>query len=386
MVMRRADAAMRRRWDESLVTYPLVHLSRLILEARPELSPAQGDLWFERLSEDRQLIPDLKGTHPADRVMFVRAAMNQYDDRPHTVTRMALSMEGIILQYPLHPPGNAVYFALRGASRLVVTKRFTPGELVGYQLMAKLRMSEDDMVAEHLAPFIMFDAHNITRSGITTVLPAKESVAGSARMQKRFVNVDEFDCNSTAASSWSTNVSPIALKVVQRRPTLAPPGVSSSSAVVSLLRNWCWMPRYTVTLADFTRPFTADAAELVIEHISMALARLHESGHAHMDVKPHNIFVTSEGDFLLGDFGSVRKFGGFAVQTTQKFVPMDRRRKDEYRVSMLHDWWMLAMTVCDVELHDESGTRAADMTTSEVISVLNRMNTNGARSLLKHLQ
>ena len=37
--------------------------------------------------------------------------------------------------------------------------------------------------------------------------------------------------------------------------------------------------------------------------LSAALQHLHSSGIAHMDVKPDNIYASSEGAYKLGDFG-----------------------------------------------------------------------------------
>lgn len=49
----------------------------------------------------------------------------------------------------------------------------------------------------------------------------------------------------------------------------------------------------------------SEAAETCWNQLSQALRLLHAHGYAHMDVKPANICISVEGDFVLIDLGSV---------------------------------------------------------------------------------
>lgn len=57
--------------------------------------------------------------------------------------------------------------------------------------------------------------------------------------------------------------------------------------------------------------------------VKIALDRIHSMGYSHNDVKPSNVFIDAHGTFLLGDFGSVRRLGTDADETTNKYVPRD---------------------------------------------------------------
>jgi serine/threonine protein kinase len=172
-----------------------------------------------------------------------------------------------------------------------------------------------------------------------------------------------------------------------RTPVKVRPHSSEDAAEAAPMRKWCWMPRYPVTLEQLGRPMPVLRATTVIEQMSTALRKLHSEGLAHMDVKPSNIFVTPDGQLLLGDFGCVRRFGE-KVGTTPAFVPQDMQ-KQSYAASALHDWWMLAMTVSDVHLAQspsrEPGAGASEARTEEVRSTLRSMRTAAADRLLEQL-
>lgn len=75
-----------------------------------------------------------------------------------------------------------------------------------------------------------------------------------------------------------------------------------------------------------------------------AISYLHGLGFVHSDVKPDNIFLGAGGVFLLGDFGSLVKFGNFIHSTTPVFIPSDA---DTHVASPALDWWMLAMFIAE---------------------------------------
>ncbi|BCU69887.1 serine/threonine-protein kinase [Stygiolobus caldivivus] len=64
--------------------------------------------------------------------------------------------------------------------------------------------------------------------------------------------------------------------------------------------------------------------------VARALAHMHSAGYVHMDVKPHNIFLTNKPkhpdqlptvDFKLGDLGSAVRVGGKVTQLTVEYAP-----------------------------------------------------------------
>lgn len=84
--------------------------------------------------------------------------------------------------------------------------------------------------------------------------------------------------------------------------------------------------------------------------MKVALDYLHSKGYAHCNVKPANIFLDAKGAFLLGDQGSVTKFGSVLAQSTQaSFVPRELLPSEgtPQRSSASLDWWMLAVTLLE---------------------------------------
>ena len=143
------------------------------------------------------------------------------------------------------------------------------------------------------------------------------------------------------------------------------------------------MPHYPASLDGFHRPLEEELGVILIDQIGKALDFLHQVGLAHMDVKPANIFVDMEGNFFLGDFGSIRSIpsskspsspvaaaaagpslGGpihttsTSSNTTQTFLPTDLRLSSGiYEINSLHDYWMLGVTMYDVMKSTASRTR-----------------------------
>ncbi len=58
-----------------------------------------------------------------------------------------------------------------------------------------------------------------------------------------------------------------------------------------------------------------DALSQVVQNILPALIKLHSKNCVHMDIKSDNIFMNSDGTFLLGDFGSVTRTGIYGQYT-----------------------------------------------------------------------
>ena len=62
-----------------------------------------------------------------------------------------------------------------------------------------------------------------------------------------------------------------------------------------------------------------------------------------MDVKPSNICIDQEGNFILVDLGSAVEFG-ISTQSTEAYIPYELNSR---KGSAQMDWWMLAATITD---------------------------------------
>jgi serine/threonine protein kinase len=62
-----------------------------------------------------------------------------------------------------------------------------------------------------------------------------------------------------------------------------------------------------------------DWVETILEQMVDALARVHQAGVYHLDLKPDNVLINPEGDVILIDFGAARQ--GFKGSKTQAFSP-----------------------------------------------------------------
>jgi hypothetical protein len=103
------------------------------------------------------------------------------------------------------------------------------------------------------------------------------------------------------------------------------------------------MPRYVTTVAEaakFAIPALVGSARRMIS----ALQYLHERSWAHMDVKGANIFVDTEGQWFLGDFGSTTKLGHSITTCTDCFYKS--QLSSETIADPKYDWYMLCVTLC----------------------------------------
>lgn len=53
-----------------------------------------------------------------------------------------------------------------------------------------------------------------------------------------------------------------------------------------------------------TGPFPAAVIREVLRQALITLAGVHDAGYMHRDLKPHNVFMSADGDVTIGDFGS----------------------------------------------------------------------------------
>ena len=108
--------------------------------------------------------------------------------------------------------------------------------------------------------------------------------------------------------------------------------------------------------------------------MSAALEYIHEAEFAHMDFKPANILITSDGDFILADLGSIVRFGEKS-ESTSAYLPREMCAKDGARpiASANVDWWMMAVTVCEKVCGYGAGHGAESARKSDILSMLSKL-------------
>ena len=126
------------------------------------------------------------------------------------------------------------------------------------------------------------------------------------------------------------------------------------------------MPLFPTTLEHLPHLGEAEAEKL-ISQVSTALKTLHERNLSHMDIKPSNICITNNGDFVVADLGSVEQFG-VASRSTDAYIPSDHLRKGRC-ASKDTDWWMLAVTLIE-KMFQFSVGNAAPPTKRQVLDTL----------------
>ncbi len=100
---------------------------------------------------------------------------------------------------------------------------------------------------------------------------------------------------------------------------------------------------YNVT--EYLNPTLMGIVNKFVRQISLGLEWMHALNYCHMDVKPQNIGVHANGDFVLIDLGSTSMVGERA-STTIKFVPIGIEVTRGIAVaSVVVDWWMLGVSV-----------------------------------------
>jgi serine/threonine protein kinase len=135
-----------------------------------------------------------------------------------------------------------------------------------------------------------------------------------------------------------------------------------------MFERHCLMPLFPTTLEHIKLLDSEEVAKLWLQ-MKDGLECMHKLGYAHMDVKPSNIFIDHTGAFVLGDLGSVARFGE-QTSSTDAFIPKGAV-KDLKKASKVTDWWMLAMTICDKGCEDFNvGIGASDPTSSAVLAAL----------------
>lgn len=106
------------------------------------------------------------------------------------------------------------------------------------------------------------------------------------------------------------------------------------------------MPIFPSTLHSLTlNQQNSEIIGKLISQISGALEALHAIGYCHMDIKPSNIAIDNEGNFVLIDLGSVAPVNE-PTECTDLYLPSeDGGTYGRYIATEKRDWLMLAITV-----------------------------------------
>jgi serine/threonine protein kinase len=120
-----------------------------------------------------------------------------------------------------------------------------------------------------------------------------------------------------------------------------------------------------------------------------ALECLHQFGFIHNDVKPSNILISTEGNYILADLGSLTPPNARSA-STRAYVPDDMWDAQANRIIQLAapstDWWMLAMTLYEKGCGGNIGSGAREPTKNELIKLLRGINsTQLPREILSDL-
>lgn len=85
------------------------------------------------------------------------------------------------------------------------------------------------------------------------------------------------------------------------------------------------------------------------KRVMSALEYIHSLGFVHLDVKATNIFVSSDGKWILGDFGSCKRLGESVTSSTFQFGYEDMANKP---ATVSYDWFMFLVLLLTETLKD----------------------------------
>jgi len=116
-------------------------------------------------------------------------------------------------------------------------------------------------------------------------------------------------------------------------------------------------PSLARVLADRPTLPPAEAAR-IIEGVARALHRLHSVGHAHRDVKPGNILLSTKGEPVLSDFGLVLELDNTdRITRTGQMLGTPRYMPIEQVTGRVTDWPRADIYALGVVLAETLGTR-----------------------------
>ena len=109
------------------------------------------------------------------------------------------------------------------------------------------------------------------------------------------------------------------------------------------------MSHYTSTLQSCARgPELSTLFEHVAVSIFEGIHAIHAAGYCHLDVKPGNIFIDSQGGSFLGDYDAALNPGQLVTRTTPTFLPREMavlQARNRLVATPAVDFGMLACTL-----------------------------------------
>jgi serine/threonine protein kinase len=134
------------------------------------------------------------------------------------------------------------------------------------------------------------------------------------------------------------------------------------------------MPYYPSTLEGIRKLSLGNGVRL-FEQVRNAVNFLHSLNYNHMDIKPANICLRENGDFVLIDLGSVAMKLDVS-ESTVVYVPRDFQPRNKhtpnskYKALDTNDWLMLGMTIAEKVYGLEVGGSAPPPTVEGLTSIL----------------
>ena len=138
-------------------------------------------------------------------------------------------------------------------------------------------------------------------------------------------------------------------------------------------KYFVFMPMHPITF-EALPTMSATVLLRFYTQMSAALDFIHGAGFAHMDLKPSNILITSGGDFILADLGSIVRFGE-RTESTSAYLPYEICGRGEARpiASAILDWWMMAVTVCEKACGFGAGRGNASARKEQILTMLQKL-------------
>jgi len=138
-------------------------------------------------------------------------------------------------------------------------------------------------------------------------------------------------------------------------------------------KYFLFMPLYPATLESFEL-VSVHSVRTFYSNMVEALECLHDIGFIHNDVKSSNILVSTEGNYILADLGSLSDPGTRSA-STRAYVPDDMWDAQANRVQQLAAASMLAMTLYEKACGGSVGEGSREKTTSELVACLRGQDT-----------